>query len=61
MDAAVPHLKGLLAENFDAQPGREDPVIEINASGHGYADTTKQLYRQCQVTILNHGYKQLCF
>lgn len=42
-DAALPHLLGLVKENFNTvQP----PVLKIVASGHGYDN-----YRNCLVHI----------
>lgn len=58
-DAALPHLKGLLAENFvadDATPGYPDPVLHLTAAGSGYQAGGKQVYRTCLAKIESlHG------
>lgn len=48
-DAALPHLKGLLAENFGDQY-----VRQLIASGHT-GDTSRGAYRQCNVELKNLG------
>lgn len=42
-DAALPHLVGLVEQNFN---NAGSPVLQITANGHGH-DT----YRQCTVSI----------
>jgi hypothetical protein len=42
-DAALPHLVGLVEQNFNAT---DNPVMQIQASGHGHDN-----YRQCTVTL----------
>jgi hypothetical protein len=46
-NAALPHFKALVAENF----GSEQQIIKITASGHGYAVDGKATSRNCGVTI----------
>jgi hypothetical protein len=44
-DAALPHLIGLVKQNYDSS-GRQ---IQVLANGHGYGG-----YRNCNVTIREH-------
>lgn len=46
-DAALPHLIGLVKENWNHGI---DPIMKITASGHGH-DT----YRQCTVSLEHTG------
>lgn len=46
-DAALPHLVGLLNQNFTNEG---NPVMQLTANGHGY-DT----YRQCNVELKSLG------
>lgn len=42
-DAALPHLCGLVEQNFNTDGS---PVMQLQASGHGHDN-----YRQCTVTL----------
>ena len=46
-DAALPHLIGLLEQNFSKE---NDPVVRLQASGHG-----SEGYSTCTVNIENLG------
>lgn len=46
-DAALPHMLGLLAQNY---AGTYEPAMRITASGHGYTG-----YNTCLVNIENLG------
>jgi hypothetical protein len=55
-DAALPHLKGLVAENFRSEPYRERykvnaPIVNLSANGSGLAVDGEQQERSCQVTL----------
>lgn len=47
-DAALPHLKGLLALNYHENGA--SPVIEFSANGHGHDG-----YSNCNVSIKPHS------
>lgn len=55
-DAALPHMKALVLENFQTmgEPYCQ-PIIHLEASGHGSAsgplDDLKQIDRNCTVSI----------
>ena len=49
-DAALPHLKALVLENFNDSPGNE-PVIHLVASGSGCVWNGKETQRSCGVKI----------
>lgn len=44
-DAALPHLTGLLAQNYNKH---QEPVLRLTANGHGHDG-----YCNCSVTIEN--------
>lgn len=46
-DAALPHLLGLVKENFAQNP----PMLKVSASGSGYSTNGEQLQRNCNVFI----------
>lgn len=46
-DAALPHLVGLLEQNFNSSG---NPVLKLVASGHGHDN-----YRQCSVELTYLG------
>lgn len=49
-DAALPHLVGLVKENFNNNG--IDIVVKVDASGHGYAGTDGiDQYRQCKSSV----------
>jgi hypothetical protein len=57
-DAAAPHLKALVSENFlsaQAGSGYVEPIIRFEASGSGSArgegENAIQITRQCKVSI----------
>lgn len=50
-DEALPHLKGLVEQNFNKQFDSTTPVIKLSASGSGYSVNGEQKQRQCSVTI----------
>lgn len=49
MDAAVPHLKALLNQNFDKN--NPELIMEITAYGSGWCKDGEQVERSCSVTI----------
>lgn len=67
-DAALPHLVGLVEQNFSADgSGYGEPIIDIEASGSGISTGSKpggtgepnrQLQRDCTVKI-GRSYRQL--
>ena len=51
-DEALPHLIGLVNQNFvNPDAGEEQPTIQIKATGSGYASNGVQMRRQLSVTI----------
>lgn len=51
-DAALPHLVGLVQQNFVAdESGYVEPTIKLDAAGSGYSRDGKQLQRSCRVKI----------
>lgn len=46
-DAALPHLLGLVKENF----AQTSPTLKVTASGSGYSTNGEQVQRNCSVTI----------
>lgn len=46
-DAALPHLRGLLAENY----AEKQPLLKLDASGSGYSVGGEQKQRQCSVQL----------
>lgn len=46
-DAALPHLVGLVEQNFNSE---NSPVMQLTASGHGHDN-----YRQCAVSLQSLG------
>ena len=57
-DEALPHLIGLVNQNF-VQPdaGWEQPTVQINATGSGYAKDGAQMRRQVSVVIQSNYVK----
>lgn len=54
-DAALPHMIGLVQQNRNIDPANQ-PVLSIQASGHGYESADgNQSYNNCLVTINNLG------
>lgn len=47
-DAALPHIRGLLAENYAPE---KPPLLKLDASGSGYSVGGEQKQRQCSVQI----------
>lgn len=47
-DEALPHLIGLAKQNFRKEG---DPMIKLNASGHGSKTGDEHTQRQCQVSL----------
>ena len=52
-DEALPHLIGLVQENFAAEQPYVEPVIHLEANGSGISRAGKQLSRSCQVKMQN--------
>jgi len=54
-DTALPHLVGLVKNNFvdEAKYGSKEPMLKINASGHGNVQNGEQIQRQVSVSIEN--------
>lgn len=50
-DAAKPHLVALVLENFANAEGYTEPIVQLEASGHGYARETEQVQRNLQVKL----------
>ncbi len=50
-DAALPHLLGLVKENFNNQEGGQAPLIEVEASGSGYCKDGNQVQRSCTAKV----------
>ncbi len=48
--AALPHLVALVKQNF-SEPENPQPVVEIEASGTGWAREGQQVFRNCEVSI----------
>lgn len=46
-DAAIPHIVGLVNENF----GQNPPTLKVTAAGSGYANGKDQVQRNCTVSI----------
>ena len=58
-DAALPHLKAIVLENFQTRPAPYcQPVVKLEASGHGSASGAGadliQVERNCMVKIESH-------
>lgn len=53
-NAALPYLVGLVRENFNTNPDVK-VALKITASGYGYAQDGKDIYRTCSVTIESAG------
>jgi hypothetical protein len=56
-DDALPSLCSLVEQNFDTVGGETTGTkkcIELTANGSGFADSTKQINRSCNVTIKNN-------
>jgi hypothetical protein len=49
-DSALPHMVALVQENFNPE-GMTQPVIKLDASGHGYATNGEQKQRTFNATI----------
>lgn len=47
-DSALPHLVGLVKENFNKNA---DMLVKVTASGHGYATGEEQIDRYCTATV----------
>lgn len=50
-DAAMPHLRALVLENFANAEPYTIPLVHLEASGHGYATGTPDNVQQVQRTI----------
>jgi hypothetical protein len=52
-DAALPHIKALVSENFSKSDSYQVPTIKLDASGSGMAssDSGEQIRRDCKVSI----------
>lgn len=50
-DAALPHLTGLVKENFDNTPGQAPSKLSLSAYGSGFAKDGQQVNRSCGVTL----------
>jgi hypothetical protein len=48
-DSALPNLIGIINDNFDSNGNQV--VLKVQASGHGYASSEKQINRQCLVSV----------
>lgn len=57
-DDALPHIVSLVKQNFANEEPYVEPVLMIEASGHGSAKSddkgTRQVQRQCSVKIQHH-------
>ncbi len=51
-DDAMPHLIGLVKQNFDNVEANDEPAIEINANGSGYASNEEQINRSFGCSIV---------
>lgn len=50
-EAALPHILGIVGENFAAEAPYEPPTIKVDASGSGSASAGRQIQRNCRVTV----------
>lgn len=55
-DAALPHIVGLVKQNYNDQ---SKPLIQVDASGHGYSHDGKSMQRNCKV-VVDYLYGTLC-
>lgn len=52
LEDAVPHLSALVKQNFHSIEGVAQPLIKLEASGHGYVGTDgREQNRSCTVKI----------
>ena len=52
-DGALPHLVGLVKQNFNdfARTGSRDQIIKLDAAGFGHAQGDQQIQRSCLATL----------
>lgn len=50
-DEAMPHLIGLVQQNFARAEGYVEPVLRLEASGSGYARGEEQIQRSATVKL----------
>lgn len=48
-DAALPHLKGLVEQNFNKKDDAQ--LVKITASGHGHAENGEDVYRTLAANV----------
>jgi hypothetical protein len=50
-DSALPHIVGIVQQNFNKAEGGTAPVLKVSASGHGYFSNEGPVNSSCQVSI----------
>ena len=50
-EAALPHLLGIIRENFVANQGVSEAVLHLEASGHGHVRDGLQIQRSLRVKL----------